>query len=237
MKKGQFFIFIIIVSMYSIAFAGNYKCIQTEDPDRQNLNEWKDTMECLEMVEESEGTVIIDKKVVKLNRNLQTGKLVGMDEWGNNYGVVGNIANCGKVIDPSKEVEANVKMIEKTEGTVIIDEKVVKLRRNLQTGKLLGTDEWGNNYGVAVNTKSFWASLLSFFDSPPEEIAENIELIDTYESAIARNGKKVTLTRNKQTGKLSGADAWGNCYEVPGNTKTNGQIIDSAKENPSNIEL
>jgi hypothetical protein len=96
--------------VYGIAFAGNYKCIQTEDPARQSLNEWKDDINSLEMVEKSEGSVIVDEKVVKLNRNLQTGRLVEADAWGNCYEVPGNTKTNGQIIDSAKEIPANIEL-------------------------------------------------------------------------------------------------------------------------------
>jgi hypothetical protein len=72
---------------------------------------------------------------------------------------------------------------------------------------------------------------------PIFENIENIEITVLQETIITRKGKKVTLTRNKQTGKLSGSDAWGNCYGVSGNTNSSGKIIDLSKETIANVTM
>ncbi|MCJ7587143.1 MAG: hypothetical protein MUQ00_04480 [Candidatus Aminicenantes bacterium] len=236
MKRICIIVSVLFLGVCSSALADNYAKIRTKDANSQNLNEWKEASGILEVIEKSEGRIYIggDKKKVTLMRNLQTSKLIGSDAWGNLYGVVGNSRNCGKVIDTLKEVAKNVKMTEKREGRVNIgeDAKVVTLMRDMQTGKLIGRDAWGNLYGVVGNTSPTGKII-----DPYKETIENVEIIALKENEITRNGKKVMLTRNKLTGKLSGSDAWGNCYGVAGNTSPNGKIIDPSKEIIANVTM
>jgi hypothetical protein len=232
MIKISTFVSVLILGIYSGVLADNYGKIRTGDADIQNVNEWNEQAGILEKTEKWEERKVIGGKTVEFMRNVQTGRLIGKDNWGNIYRVSGNTTGCGKIIDLNMEITTNAKMAEKWEGRETIDVKTVELRRNVQTRKLRGTDTWGNIYGVVGNTDSKGKIL-----DPSKETIENAELIEYREKPIVRNGKKVFLTRNKQTRKLNGKDAWGNCYGVDGNTSSKGKIIDRSKETNANVKM
>jgi len=222
----------LILGINSYVFASNYGVIRTEDMKRQNLNEWQEDAGVFEMTEKSEGSEVIEGLTVELVRNVQTGKLIGKDMYGNIYGTLGNTTECGKVINPSKEINKNVKMTVKWEGRIVIEGLTVELMRNVQTGKIVGKDMYGNIYGVVGNTNSSGKII-----NHSKEITNNIEMISNTIKSITRGGKQVILTRDKKSGKLNGNDAWGNCYAVPGNTSSSGKIIDISKETIANISI
>ena len=188
----------------------------------------------LEMLEERIGRVSIGDEglLVDLVRDVKTKKITGSDAWGNIYGVPDNTGSCGNIIDPTKETKDDVEMIEKRVGQISVGEDgiLVELMRNVQTGKLSGSDAWGNIYGVPDNTDHSGKVI-----DISKETEANVVMIASREGIINRDGKQVTLMRNKQTGKLEGCDNWGNAYGVVGNTRSNGRVIDKSKEIEANV--
>ena len=149
------------------------------------------------MSRQSLGSEKVNGLTVTRMKDMITGKIIGGDMYGNQYGV----DEEGKLGKPGE-----FRMLAAQIGTDKIDGVTVTKMKDLITGKITGTDMYGNQYGIDEKGKLGKAGTF-------RKVAEQVgtEKVDD-----------VTVIKIKSLldGAIKGSDAYGSIYVMKGGKLT-----------------